>query len=217
MRQVGIKEKLIRHAEVRFYYPLKKKIHASFHHKQHGVEAPEEGEVVWVNPRDISGHMFPDVWKELRRRTGFNGGALLGGNWDIENIHYMEFTKVDPYLSCHEHWIEGKDWSQTPLYQNYVEKLGRGEPCRFSSVSALRGRYEELDIIFSEVMAKNCMSSNKKDLVRVSVARDANLIWGPDGRHRVCMAICAGLDKMPAMLGFVHSDAINHLKGLRSR
>ncbi len=142
---------------------------------------------------------------------------VLGGNWDIENVHYMEFTKEDPYLSCHEHWVEGKDWSQTPLYQYYVEKLGRGESCRFSSVKALRGRYEKLDIIFSEVMASKCMSSKKKDLVRVSVARNSKLIWGPDGRHRVCIAICAGLEKMPAMLGFVHCDAINYLKDLRYR
>ncbi|WP_147270441.1 hypothetical protein [Halomonas sp. DQ26W] len=212
----GINNKIVRHAEVRLYYPLKKIIHASLFHKEYGNNAPQEGEVIWVNPREISGHMFPDVWKELRRRTGFNGGALLGGDWDIENIHYMEFTKLDPYLSCYEHWVEGKSWSQTSLYQFYVEKLGRGEPCRFSSSSALCERYENLDSIFLEVLKDKCMSTKKKDLVKVSVARDASLIWGPDGRHRICMAICAGLEKMPAMLGFVHFDAINQLNKLRS-
>lgn len=213
----GLNKKLVHHVEVIFYYPLKKKIHASLYHKQHGSLAPVEGEVIWVNPRDIAGHMFPDVWNKLRRRTGFNGGALLGGNWDVEDIYYMKFTEVDPYLSCHERWVNGKSWSQTTLYQFYIEKLDRGEPCRFSSIEALHERYEKLDGVFFEVLRNKSMSSKKKDLIKVSIARDASLIWGPDGRHRVCMAICAGLEKMPAMLGFVHCDAIGCLKDLRTR
>ncbi len=211
----GVNKNLFRYAEDKLYLSLKRKAHRSRVHSLYGSSSPNEGEIVWVDPKEIAGHMYPRAWRALRVKTGFDGGAVLGGTWDIDSVDYIDFTNVDPYTSCYEHWIEGKDWSQTSLYRYYVDKVSRGQSSRFPSVKVLKERYDNLDVIFSDVMRRKEMSLDREDLVRVSIARDGRLIWGPDGRHRICVAMCAGIERMPARLGFVHSDAIEHLQQLR--
>lgn len=216
MQLVTVLRKIYKTVENNLYLPVRKKMHGSRFHEAHGVMAPLEGEVIWIDPCSITGHMLPAAWHALRVRTGFNGGALVAGEWDITSVEHVAFTSMDPFISCHDHWIRGKRWEETPLFDDYRRRLKRGESCRFASPEKLQERYDRLDDIFHTVVTRGEMSTEREDLVKISVARDGSLIWGPDGRHRVCIAICAGIERMPALTGFVHAEAIDVFQSLRA-
>lgn len=198
-----------------FYLSLKKKIHHTRFHKANGMNAPCEGEVIWVDPIAITGHIQVADWRAMKRRTGFDGGALLDGEWDIARVEKVKFTEMDPFISCSAHWLEGRPWHETSLFNFYQTKLEKGEHCRFPSIVALKERYARLDEIFNTVVTQGKMSTKPEDLVKISLTRDGSLVWGPDGRHRVCIAICAGIESMPAMTGFVHTDAVDVFQSFR--
>jgi len=148
-------------------------------------------------------------WSKLKRATQYNGYAIVGGDWDLKYVTYVTFKELDLYKSCYAHWVKGKPWSQTNLYNEYVEKLEKGIPNRFSSLEDLKNRYETLDRIYEEIKVKQTISTLPEDLIKISIDRKGNLIWGPDGRHRICMALCAGLKSIPVRVGFVHTAAVD--------
>ncbi|TVP77655.1 MAG: hypothetical protein EA353_09905 [Puniceicoccaceae bacterium] len=207
----------LKNADERFRLPLKRWVHLQMVHRRYGERAPKQGGVIWVDPLAICGHMEPAGWRFLRAKTGFDGGALAGGNWDEKYTRWVSFTSIDPFRSCYDHWVEGKGWDETQLYQSYVGQLRRGERCRFQSLDELAAKYSRLDGIFERIREEKRMSTRWDDLVRVSISRGGRLIWGPDGRHRICIAICTGMKEMPARLGFVHIEGIEALQSLRSR
>jgi len=181
----------------------------------HGPAAPLPGETVHVDPRHIRGHVTPELRAHLLRRTGHPGGVVVGGDWDRTVARYEDFTEKVVYRSCHARWVEGRDWEDTPLVQVYLERLATGVPCRFPTVEHLRQRYAALDRIFAEATEQRRLSSRHEDLVRISVTRDHGLLWGPDGRHRVSIALIAGLTTIPARVGFIHPHALPYFQTLR--
>ena len=196
---------------------LIKKRHASRVLNKYGEMAPREGEVIWIDPCSVSGHMSPTVWNALKKKTGFNGGTIVSGKWDITDVEYLDFTSEDPFVSCYDHWINGKCWQQTSLFVENPPRLIRGETrSRRLTLDELKTRYEKLDKIYHSIESKGEMSTEKKDLVKISIARDGTLIWGPDGRHRLCIAICIGIVKIPALTGFVHAEAVDVFQTLRN-
>ncbi len=64
-----------------------------------------------------------------------------------------------------------------------------------------------MDEIFENVRRTGKLSTRKKDLIRISFARDGSLFWGPNGRHRLAIAIFAGVKRMPAKPLYVHPHA----------
>ena len=218
-QQLKFTRRLLRDAcseiERGLYLPFRRMIHASiFHHGRSG-HVPKPGEVIWIDPRSISGHMRPEGWLRLKRKTGFDGGALVGGDWDDRLTSPVSFTSREPFQSCNDHWVRGRPWNETAIYQKYVSRLQNGPPCRFASLDELWSRYQELYDIFHEAKQKGSLSTRRKDLIKVSIARDGRLIWGPDGRHRICIAICAGLNQIPASVGFIHIEALETFAALR--
>jgi len=177
----------------------------------HGKKAPYPDEIIYIDPNKIMGHMDVEKngWNLLKKATQYNGYAIVGGDWDLDYVTYVTFKELDLYKSCYEHWVMGKPWSQTSLYHEYVEKLEKGIPNRFSSLEELQDRYETLDRIYQEINEKQTLSTHPDDLIKISIDRNGNLIWGPNGRHRICMALCAGLKSMPGRVGFVHASAVD--------
>jgi hypothetical protein len=179
-----------------------------------GERSPRRGEVIDVDPSRIAGKLSPAMLRRLRLETGRSGGVVVGGHWDRE-VQYLDFSKKLVYRACQARWVEGRPWEETELFQIYRGRLERGERCRFASYRELVDRYRALDAIYAQVRREGRLSDLPEHLVRISIVRDGRLLWGPNGRHRVSIALVAGLPTMPASVGFVHTQAVDAFGALR--
>jgi hypothetical protein len=183
----------------------------------YGKRSPRRNEIVYVDPRKIRGHMTAEKrgWSILRKKTGCDGSAIVAGDWDLRYVDYLALEETSVYKSCYMRWVEGREWSETTVYQEYVSRLDRGETFYIKSHQHLVERYAALDAIFERVSSEKSLSSEWHHLVRVSISRDGSFIWGYNGRHRVCIALCAGVEEIPMRLGFVHEDAVDAFQSVR--
>ncbi|REL24738.1 hypothetical protein DYD21_16350 [Rhodohalobacter sp. SW132] len=185
-------------------------------HSKIGNLAPVPDEIITIDPTKICGHMDVETASSFQFFTGYSSGAVIHYEWDkAKDVEYVNFQNLELFKSCKRRWIHGCSWEETELYQFYVECLNNGIPCRFNTIKELEERYEKLDQIFEEVKSTRKMSDKHSDLVKISVAKDGRLIWGPDGRHRVCIALLAGLESMPARVGFIHFESLDYFQTMR--
>lgn len=185
-------------------------------HSKIGNLAPVPNELIKIDPTKIWGHMEVETAKSFEFLTGYSSGAVVRYDWDkAKDVEYLNFQNLDLYKSCKLRWIHGYRWEETELYQYYVECLTKEIPCRFNTINELEERYRKLDQIFEEVNSTRKMSEKYCDLVKISLAKDGRLIWGPDGRHRVCIALLAGIESMPARVGFIHFKSLEYFQTMR--
>ena len=179
-----------------------------------GPLAPRAGEVIDVDPREIRGHLPKELAKRLRVQSGFESGAVIGGDWD-RHVRRLDLTEKDVYTSCRLRWVEGRAWEDTPIFASYLGLIERREPCDFRSVAELVESYRRLDEVFAQVQDEGRLSERYEHLVLVNMDREGSLFWGPNGRHRVTMALICGFVSIPARVGFVHRDAVDRFQALR--
>lgn len=195
---------------------LKRGIHALRRTGELREKGPHRDEMMLVQPEAIGFHMLRETWRDLVRRTGHEGGTFADGDWDRHGLERMVMRGEEVFRSCHDRWVLGRRWEETEVVRGYIEKLENGVPNRFANRSALMDRYRNLDAIFETVSRTRRMSDAVDDLVKVSVGRDEVLAWGPDGRHRICIAMIAGLERMPVRVGFVHVGALDAFQEIRT-
>lgn len=181
-----------------------------------GRKRPKKDEIIFIDPHFIKGHLlhFPG-WNKLIKKTGCQEGVILGGNWDLNEVEYLNIKDSDYFQSCYSHWCDGLPWEETPYYKSYQKKIDSKVPCRFNNISELKNRYSYLDHIYEQIKNSSKMSLNSKDLIIINFGRDGSLIWGPDGKHRICIALCLGLRKIPARIGFIHSESVEQFQQYR--
>ncbi len=184
------------------------------HH--HGTRAPLLREVLHIDPATIAGERKTEAALSFHRTHGGMRGLVAGGDWD-RALKRLDVRALGVYHSCHAHWVEGVPWSETPVYASYRRKIEKGQPhpdC--PTQQALDARYAALDAIFAVVGDTGRMSEATEDLVTISLDREGKPYWGPNGRHRVCIALVLGLSRMPARAGIVHAGALDIYQSLRS-
>jgi hypothetical protein len=180
-----------------------------------GRMAPRRGEIIHVDPRQVRGYLGLDLARGLRSSTGFAGEAVIDGDWDLA-VPLVDIVDTEVYRSCRLHWIEGVPWEDTALVQEYAGRVVAGAIARFPTHAALLERFHALDGIYEQVRADRRMSDSYRHLVRISIGRDGRLIMGPDGRHRLAIAVITDVDSMPARVGYVHPGALQAFQRLRS-
>lgn len=153
--------------------------------------------------------------KKLCYSSGYEGNNIMDGDWDKVFITELSITDTEVFKSSYSHWVEGKPWEETPLVKDYINKVNTGVPNRFDSIRDIKNRYKKLDDIYKSVIKAGNLSAKWEDLVIINITRNGSLIWGPDGRHRLCIALCGGLDRIPVRLGFIHSQAVKVFQNLR--
>lgn len=90
----------------------------------------------------------------------------------------------------------------------------------------LRERYARLDEIFAEVRREGRLRHTHElaaadsgigwNGIEVHIGADGEPILGDAGLHRFAMAKVLGLERVPALLGFVHEDAVQKVARFRS-
>lgn len=181
-----------------------------------GPRAPRRGEIIDVDPSAVNGYLTVAMARQASPSSVRGGrfGYIVGGDWDTL-VPVADITATDVYVSCRMRWIDERRWEDTPVFQQYVERMQRGEMPRFRSERALLERYVALDDVFEHVRRTRTLSERSEHLVLVSVGRDGRLIYGPDGRHRLVIALIAELAAMPARVGIVHRAGVDHFQALR--
>jgi hypothetical protein len=187
-----------------------------YNHAKLGGMAPGRREIIDVDPTRIGGSFDGPVLRRLFAQSGYSSGVVVDGDWDLY-VQYHDFAQKLVYEACRMRWVAGRPWEDTELFQIYQGRLERGEPCRFATYDALVERYRTLDTIYEQVVREGRLREEPEHLVKISVVRDGRLIWGPNGRHRVSIALIAGLHTMPARVGYVHMRAVELFQSFRRR
>lgn len=183
---------------------------------RYGTAAPLTREIININPQQIVGERNTPDAIQAHTLFGQTRGLIAEGGWDT-SLGYFSFAKSGLLKSCRMRWQQGLPWTQTPAYQSYLSKINAGTPHHDApTVAALDARYAKLDKIHAQIVHDGKMSEDYEDLITISFNRKGELFWGPNGRHRVCIALSLGLKMMPARVGIIHAEAVDLFQELRT-
>ena len=181
-----------------------------------GHRAPRFAERIYVNlsPDFLSlGHTHQLVGRVVTK-------------WPPEPRHGMyRFTGSEPFVSCRLHWEQGVPWEETALIDKALKaiaKHGVRDGCR--TRGEVLARYQRLDALYEQAKAERRLRPRAElDVVGFRewlgicfhVGPGGELVFGRMGQHRLAVAFILGIDRIPAMLGAIHSDALPLLPALR--
>ncbi|MEM9351088.1 MAG: hypothetical protein AAGA47_12575 [Pseudomonadota bacterium] len=144
--------------------------------------------------RVVAGRMY---WSGRYEKLPENGAGMLS----LEN--YVFFT------SAREHFLNGVDWEETG-WMAWVRKTGIK---RYRSEAEIGERLAFLERLYEDGVAGRFMNS-ERDYPLVNIGREGRIAID-DGRHRLCMAIIAGLSEVPVRVCCIHPEAISSEYGAR--
>ena len=182
--------------------------------KVYGPEAPAFAERIWVPVEEIQ-------WR-LKHWNSKQSGRVVT-EWPDEKCTLVSEQLV--IQACHEHWIEGASWEDTGQIDRMMQIISdSGKVDKLRSLSDVRTRYHQLDEIFEQVkreqkfrtrqsLVKGCF--REEGGILVHIGPDGAPYFGGKGHHRLALALCAGVKVIPAQIGVVHEQAIEHLARYR--
>jgi hypothetical protein len=132
------------------------------------------------------------------------------------------------YRCCVAHWRDGVPWEKTGVFDHMLRKIERNAAPESgcATLDDLRLRYARLDAVFAQVEREGRLRhAHELDAptrvgvvwngIEIHLGPGAEPIFGDAGTHRLAMARILGLRRIPALLGFVHETAMQHLPDLR--
>lgn len=100
-------------------------------------EAPADPwRLVRVDPSSVT------HWTTISLRWGL--GRVRGGDWDRPD-HLDRIAETTTYRGLHQRFVEGREWTETALYERASEAISDG--------NAVRNRYEDLETYREERLA----------------------------------------------------------------
>ena len=183
---------------------------------RYGAKAPLAGELIYVPTRKIK---FYD--KSRGRRSC--SGKITPRDWAPQYMSLRSFPKIQ---FCWQHWHDGIPWEETGAYERMMKRIavkGSMDGCRtFDDVVA---RYNALDRVYETVKRDGCLRSQKElrsqkredGGILIHIDRFGEPVFGLAGCHRMSMALVLDLAYIPAQIGFVHPDGVQHLYKYRQK
>jgi len=183
--------------------------------------------VYWISPSKIkkmSGSSFNFI-KDT--------GRIIDGSWDKDAIN---IEKESIYKRFEKVFLHDVPWEETNYYNRRVQKISTGKPKRYANLSQLDSKLDTYENIYeqfktgeyklqSELATENRCSglgdggralfpsltdhTLMRHEIAVNVGRDGTLLRN-DGRHRLALAILAGLDEVPVRIVVRHSEWQQH-------
>ena len=156
---------------------------------------------------------------------GKKGFGRVVYEWPPGGHRVGRFVEEEPFISCWRHWVEGRSWEETSVYERMEEALkARGKVDGCINMDDVTARYEELDAIFETVRKTNrivpCPDYDSwcfRELggIVFHVGPDGECFFGKIGQHRLAIAIILGIPRIPAALGAVYRGSLPVLHELR--
>ena len=185
---------------------------------KYGWHAPVYSERLWVCTSEVKRASS----LKFRRLHSGQVKAFAGPSKD------KSVFDVPKIAMCLSHWQDGVPWDETGIIDYMLEKIARS---KYGIVDGVRnydevvGRYDELDRVFDTVVREGRLRT-RKELSRKAVREEGGIIihidasgepiFGHGGHHRLAIAISAGLERFPALVGMVHPEALGHLPRYRA-
>jgi hypothetical protein len=142
-------------------------------------------------------------------------GQVIDEDWDRDTKGLDEHPK---FVACRQHWLDGLSWEETgiiDLISDLVERNGVQDDCR--SREDVLSRYQALDGLYEVVRRDQRLRPRSEVVVKgyrelggilIHVGRDGEAIFGNSGSHRLAIAQVLDLERIPALLGAVHEQAL---------
>ena len=146
-------------------------------------------------------------------------GGYQDGDWDRQVIPIESHALFKSYVM---HFLEGKVWESTPLFQFALETIDKGIPFRdeYSDLKSLKRRFNKCDQLFAKIQQDGFKSNHQlyeegkienildlMDEVTVNRARDGSFILN-DGWHRFVTARLLNLPTIPVRLCAQHTNLL---------
>lgn len=140
------------------------------------------------------------------------------GDWDRCCVAIEEVLASPKYRSVFQHFKSGIDWSETELFQEYrnqIEKKGRLGKHR--SIDSLVAYYKSTyDVLYREIAVSGLQApSILKPHIRpmfVHIDRHGDVMWTTEGNHRLAIALCLGVQRIPVYLFWRHDSSPNGME-----
>lgn len=179
-----------------------------------GADAPQSDELIWVRARDVANWYKPDPDNGAPRYRRRHSGIVAAGDWDLSRKPFGSQIKLD---SIRDHFERGVPWQQTNLFDwmlKQISEKGRIDGCH--TREDLIERYERLDRIYDEAQRTGTLrphgsvneTRGEQGGILVHIARDGTPLRDGGGMHRFAIAYVLDLQKVPAQLGVIHSEAV---------
>lgn len=161
-----------------------------------------------VDPRSVASQIpLSDLPFDLPVRDVV--GWVLDGDWDQQPRLLSEHPVV---AGIHEHFAEGREWSQTILYRAAAQGLESGLPLwKFRTAADLPRLFSKIDALYATILEEGYRSQESLgtrrlwDEVLVAVDRRGR-IHLVDGAHRLAIAQVLGIGSVPALVGLRHTS-----------
>lgn len=171
----------------------------------HQTNTPKPGTSVYINPsKIIYTNDFGNIYKS---------GLILKDEWDQKINLFKETIR---YQSVYERIINERKWEETGIIQIINEEVHKkpGYDGLCSTKDIIK-RYENLDKLITQLkkgdpfMTATELNQNllRHDSPMVNIDRNGNVLLSNGGHHRVAIAACVGLKKIPVTIGCIHFEA----------
>ena len=190
-----------------------------------GKLGPRFNEVVLVNSREVYFKLSEEIKQFFFLRCV--SGKVVDFDYLLGNAPLL-LTQIHSnlkFVACYEHFVYGKEWDETLLFEHYKTKQKSGLKLdgNLDSFEDLRRRYAQLDLIFKEVIELNRFkmpfqlqkkSKRGAGLPTIHIARDGSLLFGGGGHHRFAIAHILNIP-LPMKVGLVHPQALEYFANLK--
>ncbi len=163
--------------------------------------------LIYVDPNDI---VYISGLHDQKRR-----GWVIDGDWDLE---CRRFDEQPLPKSIHSRFINGSSWEDTPLAENYENKVDFEKECQkieelyrsisehgFKTQTELTQRSEQ-----DTFERANATISPFTNEITVDIGRNGEILWNMLGKHRLSIAQVLNINEVPALVFTRHKKWNKH-------
>lgn len=193
---------------------------------------PADVTPMWVSPDDItsltgeyerreSGHLdyVPRFkprearWESLPYEAEVPYGTVRAGDWDRKRD---PFSKLLIYRGIRERFEQGHDWEETTYYTSLRDRFSSEGWSKPRSEALAAERCERIEAVYETIRSEGYRSQrelngNPLHEITVNVARDGELLYNCEGRHRLSIAKVLGVERIPVLKLVSHSEHVGRI------
>ncbi len=169
---------------------------------KYGKNAPHTRQLIWINPQEVTQSLICEKFAISRRNSVLewdgNSALIMDGDWDLA----VQPFKIQPII--HAHFVDGVAWDKLVLtkqetkYKSFYVSMYT----ELASSKTLRTCRERNPI------KNRLLWQRERKGIPIHIGRHGNPIMGHAGNHRFSIVKICNVELIPAMVGFVHLQAI---------
>ncbi len=193
--------------------------------EKYGQHAPLSCERIWIKPTEVTAYMRIPAAVGGARRVRAESGTVVESEFPPLGGFVMPLTWVGRIASCIHRWMKGGEWEDTAMYQrafkylHETKSIGGGLNIPEAALRICQ-KYDRMYLTVDRERRLRTREELNPGNFReeggmvIHVGPGGTLFLG-SGNRRFSISLTAGLEIVPAMVGYVHVSALRHLAALR--